>query len=90
VVDPDNLSAVNYDPACNYRSNFHQGQYLPMARGGGLAANFLTCIFYQVTNYPVAFPHNISSGHYLPARFTALFWLVTKPVLKVHKHEFFF
>jgi hypothetical protein len=31
-----------------------------------------------ISNYPVAFPHNISRGHYLPARLTALFWLVSR------------
>jgi hypothetical protein len=34
--------------------------------------------FTRVTNYPVAFPHNTSRGHYLPERFTALFWLVSR------------
>ncbi len=38
------------------RSNFHQGQYLPRARGGGLTADFLTHSFYQ--------------GHYLPCVLT--------------------
>jgi hypothetical protein len=38
---------------CDYRSNFHQGQYLPRARGRGLTANFWARLFYQ--------------GHYLPS-----------------------
>ncbi len=29
---------------CDYRSNFHQCQYLTRAMGGRLIANFLTCI----------------------------------------------
>jgi hypothetical protein len=41
-----------------------------MARGGGLAANFLTCSFYQghcfFSVYPAALRHNISKE----ARFT--------------------
>jgi hypothetical protein len=36
------LSAINYD----YRSNFHQGQYLPRARVGELTAHFLMHLFY--------------------------------------------
>jgi hypothetical protein len=28
----------------------------------------------------VTIPYNISRGHYYPARFTALFWLVSRPL----------
>jgi hypothetical protein len=115
------LSAVNYDPKCN-RSNFHQGQYLLRARGGGHlhVANFstylcfpahyllmgLTVQYWQrslftregrgrrlTADFPfsliflgtlfILWPYSIifTEVTIYPERFTALFWIVSKPLL---------
>ncbi len=36
------------------RPNFHQGQYLPRAKGGDLSADFSPINFIRVTIYPAA------------------------------------
>jgi len=59
-----------YDTA-NYRSNFHLGQYLPWWGEGGLQVIFKPIYFIIATIYPVTI---------YPARVTALFWLVSRPL----------
>jgi hypothetical protein len=46
------------------RPNFHQGQYLPRAKGEGLVANVLTNYFYQGHYLPSSLI--LSRGHYSP------------------------
>ncbi len=60
----------------NYRSNFHQGKYLPRARKEGAYSIYLANLFYQsqyINIYLATLPHNIS--YLLFAIFKYIEWI---------------
>jgi hypothetical protein len=69
--------------------NINRRHYLPRRPGKGAYSRFSKPFSLFVSLFtPRPYPTILARGHYYPARFTALFWLVSRPLFTIGLFSF--